>query len=156
MSGAVSGAAGRSRLTDMSTTWRWKMTIHTQQEGWQPTTARISPSQESREGLEEKEVESITALLTSSKAKRKVISPHTYLLRTLRTCYQSMQDSILPPFSLKWTRQGMTCGGRCLILKTSESRRTGRGYSLSQFLEAEADGKYYLSPEKTAELLKRL
>ena len=132
------------------------MTIHTQQEGWQPTTARISPSQESREGLEEKEVESITALLTSSKAKRKAVSPHTYLLRTLRTCYQSMQDSILPPFSLKWTRQGMTCGGRCLILKTSESRRTGRGYSLSQFLEAGVDGKYYLSPEKTAELLKRL
>ena len=49
----------------------------------------------------------------------------------------------------------MTCGGRCLILKTSESRRTGRGYSLSQFLEAEADGKYYLSPEKTAELVNR-
>lgn len=29
-------------------------------------------------------------------------------------------------------------------------------YSLSQILEAEVDGKYYLSPERTAELLKRL
>lgn len=105
--------------------------------------ARISLSQESRGGLEESEVGSITALLTSSKAKRKVISPHTYLLRTLRTCYQSMEDSILPRFCLKWTKRGMTCGGRCLTPRISESPRTGRGYSLSQFLEAEVDGKYY-------------
>lgn len=117
---------------------------------------RISPSQESREGLVEREVGSITALLTLSKAKKKVINPHTYLLRTLRTCFQLMEASILPPFSLKWTKRGMTCAGRCSTPRISESHRTGSGYSLSQFLEVGADGKYYLSPEKTEELLKRL
>lgn len=68
-------------------------------------------------GLVGKEVEYITTLLTSSKAKRKVLNPHTYLLRTLRTCYRLMQDSTLPQFCLKWTKQGMTVGGRCLTPK---------------------------------------
>lgn len=107
-------------------------------------------------GLVGKEVEYITTLLTSSKAKRKVLNPHTYLLRTLRTCYRSMQDSILPQFCLKWTKQGMTVGGRCLTPKTSESRRTVSVCSLSQILEAEVDEKYYLSPEKTQQLLTSL
>ena len=105
---------------------------------------------------QEKEVEYITTLLTSSKAKRKVLNPHTYLLRTLRTCYRSMQDSILPQFCLKWTKQGMTVGGRCLTPKTSECRRTVSVCSLSQILEAEVDEKYYLSPEKTQQLLTSL
>lgn len=90
------------------------------------------------------------------KAKKKVLNPHTYLLRTLRTCYRSMQDSILPQFCLKWTKQGMTVGGRCLTPKTSECHRTVSVCSLSQILEAEVDEKYYLSPEKTQQLLTSL
>lgn len=129
---------------------------HMQMCGALDSHARIFPLQGNREDCLEDEVGSITALLTSSKAKRKVIDPHTYLLRTLRTCFQLMGDSILPPFSLKWMKQGMTSGGRYLTLKTSECPRAGRGYSLSQILEAEVDVKYYLSPERTAELLKRL
>ena len=118
--------------------------------------ARTSPLPENSGDWSEKEVEYITTLLTSSKAKRKVLNPHTYLLRTLRTCYRSMQDSILPQFCLKWTKQGMTVGGRCLTPKTSESRRTVSVCSLSQILEAEVDEKYYLSPEKTQQLLTSL
>ena len=57
---------------------------------------------------------------------------------------------------LKWTKQGMTVGGRCLTPKTSESRRTVSVCSLSQILEAEVDEKYYLSPEKTQQLLTSL
>ncbi len=64
--------------------------------------------QENREDSPENEVESITISLTLSKAKKKVINPHTYLLRTLRTCYRLMEASILPPFYLKWTKRGMT------------------------------------------------
>ena len=107
-----------------------------------------------QKGLQEGERSGL--LLTSSKAKRKVLNPHTYLLRTLRTCYRSMQDSTLPQFCLKWTKQGMTVGGRCLTPKTSESRRTVSVCSLSQILEAEVDEKYYLSPEKTQQLLTNL
>ena len=40
--------------------------------------------------------------------------------------------------------------------KTSESRRTVSVCSLSQILEAEVDEKYYLSPEKTQQLLTSL
>ena len=46
--------------------------------------------------------------------------------------------------------------GRCLTPKTSESRRTVSVCSLSQILEAEVDEKYYLSPEKTQQLLTSL
>lgn len=118
--------------------------------------AKTSPLPENNGDWSEKEVEYITTLLTSSKAKKKVISPHTFLLRTLRTCYRLMQDSILPPFCLKWTKRGMTVGGRCLIQKTSECHRTESVCSLSQILEAEVDEKYYLSAEKTQQLLTNL
>lgn len=80
----------------------------------------------------------------------------TFLLRTLRTCYQLIQASTLPAFCLKWTKRGMTVGGRCLIQKTSESPKTGNVCSLSQILEAEVDEKYYLSAEKTQQLLTNL
>ena len=116
--------------------------------GVSASPVRTSPLRGNRGDWSEKEVEYITTLLTSSKTKKKVLSPHTYLLRTLRTCYQLTLDSILPPFSLKWTKQGMTVGGRCLIPKISESRRTESACSLSQILEAEVDGKYYLTAEK--------
>ena len=127
-----------------------------QTSGASDSHARTSPLPENSGDWSEKEVEYITTLLTSSKAKRKVLNPHTYLLRTLRTCYRLMQDSTLPQFCLKWTKQGMTVGGRCLTPKTSESRRTVSVCSLSQILEAEVDEKYYLSPEKTQQLLTSL
>lgn len=117
---------------------------------------RIFQSQENSGDWSEKEVEYILTLLTSSKAKKKVISPHTFLLKTLRTCYQLMQDSILPRFCLKWEKQGMTVAGRCLTQKTTEFRKTESACSLSQILEAEVDEKYYLSEEKTKQLLTKL
>ena len=129
---------------------------HMQTSGASDSHAKTSPLPENNGDWSEKEVEYITTLLTSSKAKKKVVSPHTFLLRTLRTCYRLMQDSILPPFCLKWTKRGMTVGGRCLIQKTSESRRTESVCSLSQILEAEVDEKYYLSAEKTQQLLTNL
>ena len=51
---------------------------------------------------------------------------------------------------------GYDCRCRCLTPKTSESRRTVSVCSLSQILEAEVDEKYYLSPEKTQQLLTNL
>lgn len=127
-----------------------------QTSGVSDSHARTSPLQENSGDLSESEVGYITTLLTSSKAKKKVISPHTFLLRTLRTCYQLIQASTLPAFCLKWTKRGMTVGGRCLIQKTSESPKTGNVCSLSQILEAEVDEKYYLSAEKTQQLLTNL
>ena len=124
--------------------------------GVSASPARTSPLPGNKGDWSEKEVEYITTLLTSSKAKKKVISPHTYLLKTLRTRYRLTQDSILPPFSLKWTKRGMIVGGRCLIPKISEFRKIESACSLSQILEAEADEKYYLSAEKTQQLLSSL
>ena len=82
------------------------------------------------------------------KGKEESDKPHTFLLKTLRTCYQLMQDSILPRFCLKWEKQGMTVAGRCLTQKTTEFHKTESACSLSQILEAEVDEKYYLSEEK--------
>ena len=82
-----------------------------QTSGVSDSHARTSPLQENSGDLSESEVGYITTLLTSSKAKKKVISPHTFLLRTLRTCYQLIQASTLPAFCLKWTKRGMTVGG---------------------------------------------
>ena len=90
------------------------------------------------------------------KGKEESDKPHTFLLKTLRTCYQLMQDSILPRFCLKWEKQGMTVAGRCLTQKTTEFHKTESACSLSQILEAEVDEKYYLSEEKTKQLLTRL
>ena len=62
----------------------------------------------------------------------------------------------LPRFCLKWEKQGMTVAGRCLTQKTTEFHKTESACSLSQILEAEVDEKYYLSEEKTKQLLTRL
>lgn len=51
---------------------------------------------------------------------------------------------------------GYDCRWQVLNSKTSESRRTVSVCSLSQILEAEVDEKYYLSPEKTQQLLTSL
>ena len=90
------------------------------------------------------------------KGKEESDKPTYLLLKTLRTCYQLMQDSILPRFCLKWEKQGMTVAGRCLTQKTTEFHKTESACSLSQILEAEVDEKYYLSEEKTKQLLTRL
>ena len=80
----------------------------------------------------------------------------TYLLVENVKNLLSIKASTLPAFCLKWTKRGMTVGGRCLIQKTSESPKTGNVCSLSQILEAEVDEKYYLSAEKTQQLLTNL
>ena len=49
-----------------------------------------------------------------------------------------------------------SASARAWPAKTSESRRTVSVCSLSQILEAEVDEKYYLSPEKTQQLLTSL
>lgn len=90
------------------------------------------------------------------KGKEESTKPSYLLVENVKNLYRLMQDSTLPQFCLKWTKQGMTVGGRCLTPKTSESRRTVSVCSLSQILEAEVDEKYYLSQEKTQQLLTSL
>lgn len=51
---------------------------------------------------------------------------------------------------------GYDCRWRCLTQKTTEFHKTESACSLSQILEAEVDEKYYLSEEKTKQLLTRL
>jgi len=51
---------------------------------------------------------------------------------------------------------GMECNGRYLIVKTSEFPKTESGSSLSDILEDKVDQKYFLSSDKTKQLLKSL
>ena len=90
------------------------------------------------------------------KGKEESAKPSYLLVENVKNLLSINAGFDLAQFCLKWTKQGMTVGGRCLTPKTSESRRTVSVCSLSQILEAEVDEKYYLSPEKTQQLLTSL
>ena len=109
---------------------------------------RIFQSQESSGDWSEKEVEYILTLLTSSKAKKKVISPHTFFVENVKNLLSINAGFDFATVCLKWEKQGMTVAGRCLTQKTTEFHKTESACSLSQILEAEVDEKYYLSEEK--------
>ena len=55
--------------------------------------------------------------------------------------------------SMDFGNLGMMSNGKCLILKTSAFRRTGKGCSLSDILEREVDEKYFLSDKATERLM---
>jgi len=74
-------------------------------------------------------------------------------LKTLKTCFQLMEDGTLPEFSLAWTKQGTMQNGNCSILKTSESHKTEKESLLLDILETNVDEKYFLSEETTKRLI---
>ena len=90
------------------------------------------------------------------KDKRRSAKPTYLLVENVKNLLSINAGFDFASVCLKWTKQGMTVGGRCLTPKTSECHRIVSVCSLSQILEAEVDEKYYLSPEKTQQLLTSL
>lgn len=121
--------------------------FQTQTAGAQDSRARTAVLPENSSDLMGTEAASILKLLGCSKAKVKKIDPAGYSLKTLKTCYQSIVDGTLQGFSLRWMKSGMTQNGGCLIPKTLGCPKTGKGCSLSDIIETEVEGKYFLSKE---------
>lgn len=94
--------------------------------------------------------------LCASSAKKVKINPNGLSLKTLKTFYQSMQDEDLARYSIKWPRMGTMQSGRFLIQKTSAFRRIENGSLLSDVLEKEVEGKYYLSQNMVDYLIQRM
>ena len=83
-------------------------------------------------------------------------SPRFYSLKMWQASSRMTKEGQWQRSSAAFGNLGMMSNGRCLILKTSESRRTGNGSSLSDILEQEVGQKYFLSEKATAKLLNSL
>ena len=59
-----------------------------------------------------------------------------------------LKDSFFSRYSTPFGNLGMTVNGKCLTARISESRRTGKGCSLSDILEDSPDQKYFLSEKQ--------
>jgi len=94
--------------------------------------------------------------LTSSKGKRKRISPNGLSLKMLRDFFRAMPDGTSLNISVNWPKLGTIASGRFSTPKTTESLKTASECTLLDVLEAEADEKYYLSAQRAVEILSRL
>lgn len=59
------------------------------------------------------------------------------------------------PLLVKWPKEGTMSNGKCLIPKTMESRKIENACILSDIMETEVPEIYYLSQEKTQQLLNK-
>lgn len=64
-----------------------------------------------------------------------------------------IEGSILPDFSLNWTKSAMMQNGKFSTLKISESLKAEKECLLLDFLEEEVEEKYYLSQEQIAKII---
>ncbi|KKM27444.1 hypothetical protein LCGC14_1574710 [marine sediment metagenome] len=76
-----------------------------------------------------------------------------YSLKMLKDSSPTTMEIPSKPFSERWMNWGTTANGRCLTARITESRKTGKGCSLSDILEDKPDPKYFLS-EKQMKYLK--
>lgn len=79
----------------------------------------------------------------------------TFSLRMSKDFSITMEGEPSESSSPSWMAWGMTASGNCLTAKTSESRNTERGFSLSQILEENPDPKYFLSESQVERMMKR-
>ena len=75
-------------------------------------------------------------------------------LRTSKGFYLTTKETLSAPSLPRLMNWGTTVNGVCLTAKTSVSRKTGSGSTLSDILEEHPDPKYFLSPEQTQKILK--
>ena len=107
-------------------------------------------------GLVGKEVEYITTLLTLLKGKEESAKPAYLLVENVKNLLSINAGFDFASVLSEMDEAGYDCRWQVLNSKTSESHRTVSVCSLSQILEAEVDEKYYLSQEKTQQLLTSL
>lgn len=81
-------------------------------------------------------------------------SPRLFSLKTWQDYSITTEEEPLEQSLMDFGNLGMMSNGRCLILKTLESHKKEKGYSLSEVLEKEVDEKYFLS-QKKIKFLKR-
>lgn len=105
-----------------------------------------------RKGLGGTDQALLAKSLGSLKKKQK-ISPNGWSMRTLKECYQAMTDGTSCPYFLEWKNWGMTQNGRLSTQKILESRKIGKGCTLSDILEKEVASKYYLSPAQMVKIV---
>ena len=127
-----------------------------QTSGQEEVPVRMSALQENEQDCMETEAVSFLNSLNCSKAKKKKIDPNGLSLRMLEDCCHLIRDGIFSNIYLKWMNAGMTCNGRFSTLPITEYPSTENGCTLSDILEDTADEKYYLSAEKTQQLILRL
>jgi hypothetical protein len=80
---------------------------------------------------------------------------HTSSLRMSKDSSTTTKDEPSESSSASWMTWGMTVNGSCLTAKTSVSRNTENGYSLSQILEDNPDQKYFLSDKQVEAMMAR-
>ena len=102
--------------------------------------ARTSPLQGKQRGLVGKRSGIYYNIIDLLKGKEESAKPTYLLVENVKNLLSINAGFDFASVLWKWTKQGMTVGGRCLIPKISESRRIGSACSLSQILEAEVDG----------------
>lgn len=78
-----------------------------------------------------------------------------YSLKTSKDCSTTTGEEPLLSSSEVLLNWGTTFNGKLLTAKISESRRIGRGYSLSDILEENPDPKYFLSDDALQRMFKR-
>ena len=79
--------------------------------------------------------------------------PDIFCLKTLKVYYLLTKEKLSRQYLGFSPKLGISLNGRFLIVKTSESPRTGKECSLSDILEKEVDPKYFLSEEMTKKLV---
>ena len=60
------------------------------------------------------------------------------------------------PLLVKWQKEGIVSNGKCPTPKTMDSHKTGSVSTLLDILEKQVEESYFLSQEKTMQLLSRL
>ena len=86
----------------------------------------------------------------------KKINPNGLCVKTLKTCYQSTMEQGSSMLSVKWPKEGTVSNGKCIIPKITESLKTENECTLLDILEDEVLVDFYLSKEKTQQLLSKL
>lgn len=152
---------GQDGKKDVKASGMQRTLSSSQQENFQKLKSGLSDflvptlvSADEWQGFMGSEVDSFLRSLVSSKARFPKISPDTLSLRMLNILCLTREAGILPPFSLRYGRQGMTVNGVLSIPKTMASPSTGKECTLLDILEEEVDEKYFLSAEQTRCLLK--
>ena len=74
-------------------------------------------------------------------------------LKTLKDFSATTVDELSKPSSKRLMNLGMTANGKCLTARITESRKIGKGSTLSDILEERPDPKYFLSKATTEKLL---
>lgn len=110
--------------------------------------ARTSPSQDTEQDWGGREAPSLEKYLGLSAKSLKQTDPSGLSTRMLKACFQVTEEKTISQFSLKWTNLGTMRNGSFSTQKIGEFRRTGKGCTLSDILEAKVDRKYFLSRQQ--------